>query len=58
MYQISGELLIHHHHILAKQAQHVVRTAGRVGTARSVEEETRNAELNGNRYPEWWGDFS
>ena len=28
------------------------------GTARSVEDETRNAELNGNRYPEWWKDFS
>ena len=28
------------------------------GTARSVEDETRNAELNGNRNPEWWGDFS
>jgi len=24
-------------------------------TARSVEGETRNAELNGNRNPEWWG---
>jgi len=23
-----------------------------------VEDETRNAELNGNRNPEWWGDFS
>jgi len=23
-----------------------------------VEHETRNAELNGNRNPEWWGDFS
>ena len=29
-----------------------------VGTARSVEDETRNAELNGNRNPEWWGYFS
>jgi len=28
------------------------------GTARSVENETRNAELNGNRNPELWGDFS
>ena len=28
------------------------------GTARSVEDETRNAALNGNRNPEWWGDFS
>jgi len=27
-------------------------------TARSVEDETRNAELNGNRNPEWGGDFS
>ena len=27
-------------------------------TARSVEDETRNAELNGIRNPEWWGDFS
>jgi len=27
-------------------------------TARSVEDETRNAELNGNRNPEWWGDCS
>jgi len=27
-------------------------------TARSVEDETRNAELNGNRNPECWGDFS
>ena len=27
-------------------------------TARSVEDETRNAEINGNRNPEWWGDFS
>jgi len=27
-------------------------------TARSVEDETRNAELNGSRNPEWWGDFS
>jgi len=26
-------------------------------TARSLEDETRNAELNGNRNPEWWGDF-
>jgi len=23
-----------------------------------VEDETRNAELNDNRNPEWWGDFS
>jgi len=30
----------------------------RAGTARSVEDGTRNAELNGNRNPEWWGDFS
>jgi len=22
-----------------------------------VEDETRNAELNGNQYPKWWGDF-
>jgi len=29
-----------------------------MNTARSVEDETRNAELNGNRNPEWWGDFS
>jgi len=28
------------------------------GTARSVEDETWNAELNGNRNHEWWGDFS
>jgi len=28
------------------------------GTARAVEDETRNAELNGNRNPEWWGDFT
>ena len=27
-------------------------------TARSVEDETQNAELNGNRNPEWWGDLS
>jgi len=26
-------------------------------TARSVEDETRNAELNGDRNPEWGGDF-
>ena len=26
-------------------------------TARSVEDETRNAESNGNRNSEWWGDF-
>ena len=29
-----------------------------ITTARSVEDETRNAELNGNRNPECWGDFS
>jgi len=23
-----------------------------------VEDDTRNAELNGNQNPEWWGDFS
>jgi len=23
-----------------------------------VEDETQNAELNGNRNPEWWGDIS
>ena len=23
-----------------------------------MEDETQNAELNGNRNPEWWGDFS
>ena len=27
-------------------------------TARSVEDETRNAELYGSRNPECWGDFS
>ena len=27
-------------------------------TARSVEDETGNTEFNGNRNPEWWGDFS
>ena len=27
-------------------------------TARSVEDETRNAELNGNRNAEWWGKVS
>jgi len=27
-------------------------------TARSVEDETRNAELNGNQNLEWWRDFS
>ena len=27
-------------------------------TARSVEDETRNAELNGIRNPECWGNFS
>jgi len=27
-------------------------------TARSVEDETRNAELNGNQNPECWGDLS
>ena len=26
-------------------------------TARSVEDETRNVKFNGNRNPEWWGDF-
>ena len=34
------------------------REVRKEGTARSVEDETRNAELNGNRNPEWWGDFS
>ena len=29
-----------------------------ISTARSVEDETRNADFNGNRNPEWWGDFS
>jgi len=28
------------------------------GTARSVEDETRNAEINGNQNPKCWGDFS
>ena len=23
-----------------------------------MEDETRNAEFNGDRNPEWWGDFS
>jgi len=27
-------------------------------TALSVENETRNAELNGNQNPDSWGDFS
>jgi len=27
-------------------------------TARSMEDETRNARRNANRNPEWWGDFS
>ena len=27
-------------------------------TARSREEETRNARRNSNRNPEWWGDYS
>jgi len=29
-----------------------------IGTARSLEDETRNGERNANRNPEWWGDFS
>jgi len=29
-----------------------------ITTARSVEDETRNAESNGTGIPEWWGDFS
>jgi len=29
-----------------------------VDTASSVEDETQNSELNGNRNPERWGDFS
>ena len=29
-----------------------------MGTARSAEDETPNAELYGYRNPEWWGDFS
>jgi len=28
------------------------------GTARSLEDETRNGERNANRNPEWWRDFS
>jgi len=28
------------------------------GTARSVEDETRNDRRNASRNPEWWGDFS
>ena len=27
-------------------------------TPRSVEDETRDVEANGNRNTEWWGDFS
>jgi len=27
-------------------------------TARSREDETRNARRNENRNPKWWGDFS
>jgi len=27
-------------------------------TARSREDDTRNARRNANRNPEWWGDFS
>jgi len=30
----------------------------REDTARSLEDETRNAERNANRNPQWWGDFS
>jgi len=29
-----------------------------LGSARSVEDETQHAELNGNQNPECWGDFS
>jgi len=29
-----------------------------VGTARSLEDETRNSERNENRNPEWWGNLS
>jgi len=28
------------------------------GTARSMEDETRNDRRNANQNPEWWGDFS
>jgi len=38
--------------------QRTVTASRAVCTARSVEDETQNAELNGNRNPEWWGDFS
>ena len=35
-----------------------VESSDIVGTARSVEDETRNDRRNANRNSEWWGDFS
>jgi len=49
------ELILRTH---VTDAIHVTDTSHLTDTARSVEDETRNAELNGNRNPEWWGDFN
>ena len=40
------------------QSKHSGNGTWRVATAHSVEDETRNAELNSNRNPECWGDLS
>ena len=50
-------LLTYVHHS-QEQMNRVMHYVGLHATARSVEDETRNAEFNGNRNPECWGDFS
>jgi len=42
-------------HVNMNKSAHATKSRA---TARSLEDETRNAERNANRNPEWWGDFS
>jgi len=46
---------LHPHQTSAEET--LVKHADAHDTARSVQDETGNTEFNGNRNPEWWGDF-
>ena len=41
-----------------EETKGVMHYVALLATARSVQDETRNAEFNGNQNPECWGDFS
>ena len=50
--------ICNHYTVIDSQSSQLERLFSLKGTARSLEDETRNGQRKSNRNPEWWGDLS